>query len=131
MLGDANYIVWQIKKDMVEAFYFLLIDLVETNVLFGGRVIVFSSDLLNFLWLPCDYFCSIIAEKDQFRSFVSLHLDIGLFFPDAVLYVKLQSWNLELSYRFHLIHFSLFVYSNFESIAISTLIFIVSEIRKA
>ncbi|XP_059290173.1 uncharacterized protein LOC132043732 isoform X1 [Lycium ferocissimum] len=48
LIRDAKLIVWDeismAKKKMVEALDLLLKDLMETNILFGGKVIVFSID---------------------------------------------------------------------------------------
>ncbi|KAG5593143.1 hypothetical protein H5410_043657 [Solanum commersonii] len=48
LIRDARLIVWDkismAKKKMVEAFDLLLRDLMETNTLFGGKIVVFSGD---------------------------------------------------------------------------------------
>ncbi|KAG5626225.1 hypothetical protein H5410_011443 [Solanum commersonii] len=48
LIQDAKLIVWDeismAKKEMIEALDLLLKDLMETNILFGGKVIVFSGD---------------------------------------------------------------------------------------
>ncbi|KAL3361944.1 hypothetical protein AABB24_014672 [Solanum stoloniferum] len=48
LIRDARLIVWDeismAKKKMVEAFDLLLRDLMETNMLFGGKIVVFSGD---------------------------------------------------------------------------------------
>ncbi|KAG5583330.1 hypothetical protein H5410_053957 [Solanum commersonii] len=48
LIRDAQLIVWDeismAKKKMVEAFDLLLRDLMETNTLFGGKIVVFSGD---------------------------------------------------------------------------------------
>nr|XP_016443959.1 PREDICTED: uncharacterized protein LOC107769265 [Nicotiana tabacum] len=48
LIRDAKLIVWDkismAKKQTVEAFDLLLRDLMETNILFGGKVVVFSGD---------------------------------------------------------------------------------------
>ncbi|XP_049385851.1 uncharacterized protein LOC125849952 [Solanum stenotomum] len=48
LIRDARLIVWDeismAKKKMVEAFELLLRDLMETNTLFGGKIVVFNGD---------------------------------------------------------------------------------------
>nr|XP_009767304.1 PREDICTED: ATP-dependent DNA helicase PIF4-like isoform X2 [Nicotiana sylvestris] len=48
LIRDAKLIVWDeismAKKEMIEALDLLLRDLMETNMLFGGKVVVFSGD---------------------------------------------------------------------------------------
>ncbi|XP_049397447.1 uncharacterized protein LOC125861631 [Solanum stenotomum] len=48
LIRNARLIVWDeismAKKKMVEAFDLLLRDLMETNTLFGGKIVVFSGD---------------------------------------------------------------------------------------
>nr|XP_009804069.1 PREDICTED: uncharacterized protein LOC104249354 [Nicotiana sylvestris] len=48
LIRDAKLIVWDevsmSKKNMIEALDFLLKDIMDTNVLFGGKVIVFGED---------------------------------------------------------------------------------------
>ncbi|KAG5598903.1 hypothetical protein H5410_030273 [Solanum commersonii] len=48
LIRDAKLIVWDessmAKKEMIEALDLLLKDLMETNILFGGKVVVFSGD---------------------------------------------------------------------------------------
>ncbi|XP_019235621.1 PREDICTED: uncharacterized protein LOC109215948 [Nicotiana attenuata] len=48
LIRDAKLIVWDeismAKKETIEAFDLLLRDLMETNIIFGGKVVVFSGD---------------------------------------------------------------------------------------
>nr|XP_016513204.1 PREDICTED: ATP-dependent DNA helicase PIF1-like [Nicotiana tabacum] len=57
LIQDAKLIVWDeismAKKEMIDELDLLLRDLMETTMLFGGKVVVFSGDFRQTLPVAC------------------------------------------------------------------------------
>ncbi|KAG5575728.1 hypothetical protein H5410_055862 [Solanum commersonii] len=95
LIRDAKLIVWDeismAKKEMIEALDFLLKDLMETNILFGGKIIVFSGDFRQTLpvirggkredFVSASLLCSNIwNELEKLQLFKDMRAKIDLAF---------------------------------------------------